>query len=953
MIEREILQVLSSEITNSYDEISAHFDVLIDDTLNHEKKQNSLQQILDFINCLGEAGEIIEFSEFSELCIFFSNNIKAIDIDTDNSHRWQTLAPLALKWLKSVQQCLDEPENVELLGTILLISQNHNWPLPFAEDVADELAERLLNILMAASSNEEGSVPYQKLAIDPDAISLQFAEDVNLRLIDVFHVEVPEQITALSTLIQSMSAGNSDIEIIRKAQRIAHTVKGTANIVGLTAAATLTHLLEDVFDYLVDNKAQLGHALGEILVESCDHLEEIIASVCDKEQAPTNTYQILLQLNEWHAIITESDNDNSHSQTADAVSAQQDTDSIDTNKAVKPDTSKKKSVAKTVESVMRVSAKSMNLLTSLAGEMSTSLVQIEGVMGESITQTKLLEEHNILVNQRLATLQELLELKSVPVQKILAAGNMEKDALDPLEMDEYNELHSATNALAETLRDVVEFTGILTRSLKNLHEKRYQLDDLSTELNDTLMSTRLTPAESISSRLQRGVRQTAKATGKKVKLIISGEKMLVDNQILDSIVDPLLHVLRNAVDHGIEEPEQRIHANKPETGHIYLDYSRQGESLLIECRDDGRGFDLNNIKEKAINSGMLDATTELSNKEWLALTLIPGFSTREQVSQVSGRGIGMDVVNRAVRDLRGSVDVSSEASNGSSITLRMPLTLISMHLLLFRLGELVFATPSSSLDQVLFSDAGEIQKTKDAYEFIHDEQHYKIFQLKTLLGLPIDGDADYSKAVPLMLIKTDNDLVALEIDEALTGRSLVVNRFSDYVPRLTGTLGASILGDGSIAPVLDLIDLLRMPMNKEDTSSQRPPIIKPVKAHKILVVDDSISARGSMVDTLKNAGFDTLTAVDGLDALSVLEEETLDAVILDLEMPRMNGLELATHIKSVASFKHLPLLMVTSRSTTKHKDLALKAGIDAYFTKPYQEMELIGKIHNLIDIQNK
>ena len=953
MIEREILQVLSSEITNSYDEISAHFDVLIDDTLNHEKKQNSLQQILDFINCLGEAGEIIEFSEFSELCIFFSNNIKAIDIDTDNSHRWQTLAPLALKWLKSVQQCLDEPENVELLGTILLISQNHNWPLPFAEDVADELAERLLNILMAASSNEEGSVPYQKLAIDPDAISLQFAEDVNLRLIDVFHVEVPEQITALSTLIQSMSAGNSDIEIIRKAQRIAHTVKGTANIVGLTAAATLTHLLEDVFDYLVDNKAQLGHALGEILVESCDHLEEIIASVCDKEQAPTNTYQILLQLNEWHAIITESDNDNSHSQTADAVSAQQDTDSIDTNKAVKPDTSKKKSVAKTVESVMRVSAKSMNLLTSLAGEMSTSLVQIEGVMGESITQTKLLEEHNILVNQRLATLQELLELKSVPVQKILAAGNMEKDALDPLEMDEYNELHSATNALAETLRDVVEFTGILTRSLKNLHEKRYQLDDLSTELNDTLMSTRLTPAESISSRLQRGVRQTAKATGKKVKLIISGEKMLVDNQILDSIVDPLLHVLRNAVDHGIEEPEQRIHANKPETGHIYLDYSRQGESLLIECRDDGRGFDLNNIKEKAINSGMLDATIELSNKEWLALTLIPGFSTREQVSQVSGRGIGMDVVNRAVRDLRGSVDVSSEASNGSSITLRMPLTLISMHLLLFRLGELVFATPSSSLDQVLFSDAGEIQKTKDAYEFIHDEQHYKIFQLKTLLGLPIDGDADYSKAVPLMLIKTDNDLVALEIDEALTGRSLVVNRFSDYVPRLTGTLGASILGDGSIAPVLDLIDLLRMPMNKEDTSSQRPPIIKPVKAHKILVVDDSISARGSMVDTLKNAGFDTLTAVDGLDALSVLEEETLDAVILDLEMPRMNGLELATHIKSVASFKHLPLLMVTSRSTTKHKDLALKAGIDAYFTKPYQEMELIGKIHNLIDIQNK
>ena len=949
MIEREILQVLSSEITCSYDEISAHFDVLIDDAPNHEKKKGSLKKILEFINCLGEAGEIVEFSEFSELCIFFSNNLNAIDIDTDNNHLWQALALVALQWLKSLQQCLDEPENIELLGSVFLIAQDSNWPLPFDEDTADELAERLLNILIAAGSSGDGVRPYEKLTIDPDAISLEFAEDVNLRLIDVFHIEVPEQVTALLKLIQTMSTGNNDIELIRKAQRIAHTVKGTANIVGLTAAATLTHLLEDVFDYLVDNKAQLGHALGEILVESCDHLDEIIASVCGKEQTPTNTYQILLQLNEWHTIITESDND---VQSTDDVPVQEDTVSTDTEKTVKSETSNKKSAAKNVESVMRVSSKSMNLLTSLAGEMSTSLVQIEGVMSESITQTKLLEEHNILVNQRLATLQELLELKSVPVQKALSANNMEKSALDPLEMDEYNELHSAANALAETLRDVVEFTGILSSSMKNLHDKRYQLDNLSTELNDTLMSTRLTPAESISARLHRGVRQTAKATGKKVKMIISGEDMLIDNQILDSIVDPLLHVLRNAVDHGIEEPEQRIYANKPETGHIYLNYSRQGESLLIECKDDGRGFNLNNIREKAISSGLLDATTELSDKEWLALTLIPGFSTREQVSQVSGRGIGMDVVNRAVRDLRGSVDVSSEASNGSSITLRMPLTLISMHLLLFRLGELVFATPSSSLDQVLFSDAGEIQKTKDGYEFIHDEQHYKIFQLKSLLGLPIDGDADYSKPVPLMLIKADNDLVALEIDEALTGRNLVVSRFSDYVPRLAGTLGASILGDGSIAPVLDLIDLLRMPMNKENTSSQMPPMIKPIKARKILVVDDSISARGSMVDTLKNAGFDTLTAVDGLDALTVLEEETLDAVILDLEMPRMNGLELATHVKSIENLKHLPLLMVTSRSTTKHKGLALKAGIDAYFTKPYQEIELIEKVHSLINVQN-
>ncbi len=958
-MEQEILQVLSLELEEGGEKNTQLLNSLLDEDISFTTKSENLSELNAFVNRLADAGKIIEFDEFSQLCNFMSDNLSNLEISAQNPTNLQHIISLILSWFENLQQCLNKPDNIDLLGGLFAKCQDPSWPKPFDDAVFNKLAENFINKMLGASNDDELDNDNNKLEIDSASLSLQIDENIDSRLVDAFYVEVPDQVTALSELIQTLSEPSStkaSTDKLREAQRLAHTIKGTSNIVGLTAAATLTHLIEDVFDYLVEHKLNINHSLAEVLIESADHLEEIIASVCDNESPPENTYETLANLNEWKSIVNNAETDGADIELPlekDTIAKEQKVKTKQNKKTTadknpKSPPQKQQIKRESTDSIMRISGNAINLLTGLAGELSTSLIQSEGIISHSLAQIDLLTNQNSIVDKRLLSLQNLLEVKSIPVKKALLSSNKDDAGFDPLEMDEYNELHSATNTLAETLKDVREFAKRLTTSLKNMQEKQIQMENLSNEINERLISTRLTSANHLSSRLQRGVRQVAKSTGKKVELLISGDDVLVDNQVLDSIINPLLHVLRNAVSHGIENPESRKKANKKEKGQIKLSFKRQGESLLIECRDDGSGFNLENIANKAIKLGLIDQNHNLTAKELINLTLLPGFSTAQSVSQASGRGIGMDVVNRAIEDLRGNMDINSEPGRNSTIIIRLPLTLMSMHLLIFRVADSVFATPSSGLEQVLFSDAGKIIKTQSGYLFNFNEQDYEIHQFKTLLGLAVDKPIDPSANVLLMLVKVNTGNIALVFDETLNGRNLVVNQFNDYFPRMDGMIGASILGDGSIVPIIDLFDLLQKP-HQEKLATVNTQTVPEIKTHKILVVDDSISARGSMVETLKNAGFLTLTAVDGMDALIKLEGEKIDAAVLDLEMPRMNGIELATHLRLDESYKQIPLLMVTSRSTEKHKKLAKNAGINAYFTKPYQEDEFTDKIYSLIE----
>ncbi|MDX1433626.1 MAG: response regulator, partial [Gammaproteobacteria bacterium] len=603
---------------------------------------------------------------------------------------------------------------------------------------------------------------------------------------------------------------------------------------------------------------------------------------------------------------------------------------------------------------LRVAVEAIDDRLRRAGEMATSIVQIQGRHERTLARVNALAEQHALVQQRLGALQDLVHVRGVPAHRraLLEAVGSDDADFDPLELDEYSELHSATNAFAEALTDARELTDELRGELVNLEGMMERHEQVSAQLNEAVLAARLVPVDTIVSRLQRGVRQTCRVTGKRARLSVTGAGMLVDSEILNNIVDPLMHIVRNAVDHGIEPPGERVAMGKDESGQIALSFAREGENVVVRCRDDGAGFDFVRIRELAVGQGVVPGDRHLSEPELARLTLIPGFTTRRGTTQVSGRGIGLDVVHRSILDLRGSMDVESTPGRGSEITLRVPLTLISMHVLLVRVGERIYGVPSSTLEQALFSDAGPVVHTESEWIFRFADTDYALRTLADLVGLtgaPVSTLAE--RVAPLLLGRSDGGPVGVMVDELVDGRYLVVKRLGVHVPRVRGVIGASILADGSVAPVLDLRELMRLPAIPEvaiDIEILAQPVVAATNAPNVLVVDDSLSARRTLAQVISDAGYEARTAVDGLDAIEAIEERVPDLILLDLEMPRMNGLELASHLRADEATRDIPLVMITSRSTAKHREQAHAAGIDAFITKPYQEDEVAEQIRLLI-----
>ncbi|HSH41919.1 MAG TPA: response regulator, partial [Arenicellales bacterium] len=559
-----------------------------------------------------------------------------------------------------------------------------------------------------------------------------------------------------------------------------------------------------------------------------------------------------------------------------------------------------------------------------------------------------------LMWERLNSIQELVEMRSLSSARTLAAAQSGVEPVfDSLEMDEYNELHSATSFLAESIMDTREYTSGIRDELARLKTMLKQQDVLSRELNETVMGTRMVPFRSLVPRLKRVVRQTARATGKSVDLEVQGEEVLVDSAVLNRLADPLMHMLRNAIDHGIESAGERTGAGKPAEGRVEVRVERHGDNVSLLVRDDGRGLDYERIRRTGLDKGLVRGDpSAMSEQELARLILVPGFSTRGEANQISGRGIGMDVVNSVVMEQRGTLDVESEPGRGMSVMIRVPMTLISVHTLLVRNAGVVLGIPSSSVQQLIFSDLGEWQRRDGEVFFEFEEREYRVVPLSRLVGLdPAMPEIDGAKPVPLLLVQGEREASAVILEEVLDSRYLVVKRLGRYVPQTPGVIGGAILADGSVAGVVDVRELLRQRSEGLPAMRQRAdgPVVDRSRALPlVLVVDDSVSARRTLSELVADAGYRAATAVDGLAALSSIDQEKPAAILTDMEMPRMNGLELAAHLRADRATSAIPLLMITSRSTEKHRRQAETAGVDRYFTKPYQEDAVVEALNSVI-----
>jgi chemosensory pili system protein ChpA (sensor histidine kinase/response regulator) len=597
---------------------------------------------------------------------------------------------------------------------------------------------------------------------------------------------------------------------------------------------------------------------------------------------------------------------------------------------------------------LRVSVQRVDELFRVSGEVAVHTAAMEARLKVLTDSARELLAQNLRMQKRLFELETLVDVRSLTMLR--ARSHRASDTtLDPLELDQYSELHSTAHALMEEAADARALALRLEEDIGQTASVHARQQRLSRDLQHLVISTRMTEVGVLASRLQRNVRSTCKATGKQAELVIDGTGTLIDGDVLNRLADPLLHVLRNAVDHGLETPGERRAAGKPETGLIRLSFSRQGQQVLLRCTDDGRGLDYVAIRRRAVERGLLSAEQTTSDEELARLILMSGFSTRQTISELSGRGVGMDVVREWVASMSGSIRVASRTGEGCTIEMRFAASLSTMHSLIVDVADQRFALPSVQIEQAVPRGVG-------AFEILGDRLVYR-YKKRVLPARKLADAATISErdekpwdAYDAVIVRVDDKTMALAVDRLLDSRELLVKNPGRYARHVRGVAGLSVLGDGSVAVNLDLAALLddnvRTAFSTPRTAARAE--VEETQLPSVLIVDDSLSVRNSLMQMVQDAGYRVACARDGADAVDSIASFKPDVVLTDLEMPNMNGLELTAYIRSREALKDLPVIMVTSRSQEKHRRLAEEAGVNGYVTKPYNDADLLDRIRQAL-----
>lgn len=470
------------------------------------------------------------------------------------------------------------------------------------------------------------------------------------------------------------------------------------------------------------------------------------------------------------------------------------------------------------------------------------------------------------------------------------------------------------------------------------------------------MRTRLVPFSRMLPRLQRIVRQTSSTLNRPAELIVQNTEGELDRTILERLVTPFEHMLRNAIDHGLEDTAERLALNKPESGSIILNISRQGTDVLVSFSDDGKGIDAAKIKAKALSLGLIKADQLLDQQETLQLIFHPGFSTATEVTQISGRGVGLDVVQSGIKALGGHVSVDSELGQGTTFTIRVPTTVSVSDALMVKAGDQQFAVSLAQIDRIVRIAPSTLEDyfASKADIFRIDNTSYKLRYLSEFVSnQPIPRLSNVAHSLPVLLIKGNGgQTIALLVDQLVGSRSqIVVKPIGQQFSNVGVIAGATILGDGQVCLILDGQSIARQIQTTQRVkrSTDQRDLSRHGHARRlVMIVDDSVTVRKVTSRLLERQGYDIVTAKDGVDAMEQLENVRPDLMLLDIEMPRMDGFEVTNLVRHHDIHHDLPIIMITSRTGEKHRERAFSLGATDYMGKPFQEAELLANIENLL-----
>lgn len=798
------------------------------------------------------------------------------------------------------------------------------------------------------------STAFAAAALDDDVEldagdALDFTQ-LDQELVDIFVEEGKDLLDHCDGLISELRAAPQDRDVIAGLQRDLHTLKGGARMAGINPIGDLGHGIESLLEAVAANRTDIERSDVHLLERGFDRLHQLLTRTGQHRTVamPDDLIAAFERRTQGRAEPEQIEPAESALASGDAKveAAIAALVAAPLSAPVPLETaSEDDGLPRPQQEQVRVRADLLDRLVNHAGEVAIYRSRLEQQLGAFRGAMGELDRTNARLRDQLRRLD--LETEAQIVARYQREQDQADHKFDPLELDRFSTLQQLSRALNESAADLGGLQGVLDDLSRQYDVLLQQQSRVSSELQDGLMRARMVPFDGLVPRLRRVVRQAGQDTGKQVHVTLEGTHGELDRNVLDRMVAPLEHMLRNSVAHGLETPEQRRAAGKPEEGEIAIRLRREGSEIVLEVADDGAGLDREAIRRRAEQRGLIAADAVLGEAELDAMIFSPGFSTADQVSQLAGRGVGMDVVHNEVRQLGGSVDIHSVRGQGVTFTLRLPQTLAVTQAVFVQIGETTFAVPVASVSGIGRISRERFETANGGYHYGGEE--FALHDLGTLIG-QAQARAEGQAQVPLLLVRAGDLRVAVAIDQVLGNREIVVKPVGLQIASVPGIYGATITGDGRVVVILDVAPLVRRYIANPHKPIAATTQVSDRDVPLVMVVDDSLTMRKVTGRILERHNFEVTVARDGIEALERLEERVPDLMLLDIEMPRMDGYELASVMRADPRYQGVPIVMITSRSGDKHRQRAFEIGVQRYLGKPYQELDLMRNVYDLLGI---
>jgi chemosensory pili system protein ChpA (sensor histidine kinase/response regulator) len=868
------------------------------------------------------------------------------------------------QWLHTVTMLRD------LVGTIRVQVQHIK---EYGSDVPtcyQEWAARFPDVLPATEPVPAVEKPGGALPVELSESYL--VPDLDPEVASYFSPEAEEYLEGIEGALLRLEKYPDDTETLQQLFRTTHTLKGSAHTVGFTSIGDLIHHVEDFVGAIREGRTRVTPELTDVIFRVVDVIKVLMRRDSRHvEQTRHDFADVTRRLSQLRSSLLPESSGEAHTRPVQALPPMAE---AETDRGSESDARKDHDWRPSEEkesAVIRVSRDRLERLLNLVGELVISrgrleqrLVALEQLSdqvmmfkGRMLEAVRTFEEKHAFTLPTASSTPGTVTSQGPPMLTELPGLTDFGD----LEFDRYDDFNILARRLAELSADVGESMAQLNGSIRKAREDMGLLQRLSLGMRDEIARARMVPIGTPFVRFQRAVREMARITGKQVALVTSGEHTEVDTNVVERLVDPLIHLVRNAVYHGIEPAAVRLSRGKLATGTVYISASHRGSAVVIEVEDDGGGLDIAKIKTKAVTLGLIrpESVSTLSDAEAIKMIFLPGFSTADVVGDVAGRGVGMDVVKQTLESINGQIEVETELGVGTKFTLRLPLTLLISIALLVRAGSERYALPLPNIREVVMPVAGSVQDV-GGHPVLHvGDEAIDVVSLSHILGVPSSAKLNAS---PIVIIRTATGMQGIGVDELLGRQEIVIKALGTLKPfKESCFVGATIDPEGRVILVLDIArvlagrmrDVLGMPIQdvmpqltgptgSDSSTDQRPGAAG--DSMRILLIDDSLSIRKFVGKMLQGAGYDIETAVDGEEGLRKASAGGYRLIITDLEMPKLNGYEVIQALRDRPQTKSTPILVMTTRAGEKHRQMALSVGASGYIAKPVEERTFIMEV---------